>query len=62
MLERSLGGEEGRLVNGHRVRQEGVLCLPYGTCKMEATVSVKVSPKIARRTDVIISLQRNDRL
>lgn len=36
--------------------------LPYGTCKMEATISVKVSPKIARRTDVIVSLQRNDRL
>lgn len=32
------------------------------TFKMEAAISVKVSPKIARRTDVIVSLQRNDRL
>lgn len=69
---------DGRMVitcwgGAWEVRREGwsvgtglgrkVCCvLPYGTCKMETAISVKVSPKIARRTDVIVSLQRNNRL
>jgi hypothetical protein len=62
MLGRSLEvNREGWSV-GTELGSKVYRVLPCGTCQVTAMASIKVSPKIARRADVAISLQRNDRL